>query len=406
MSCPRDSRRLFIGKVASGLAGTMASPSAVLGANSRIRLGVIGSGDRGLQLIREALSFPNTEVVAFSDVYVRRLDEARRVAPDAKTFLDYRALLDDNSVDGVIVATPQHLHCEHFVAALDAGKHVYVEKTLAFTVDHAKRMRAAFKKAAGHRVVQVGHQTCSSAMAADAAAFVSSGKLGRITAIEARHFRNTPHGKAHWSRPVYPDVTPDNVQWSQFLGEAAPGRDFDANRFVNWRLFWDYSGGNVFENMCHQAAFWYKVLDLQIPRSATMTGGVFLWKDGREVPDTMHVSLVHSEELLFSWSSGFGNNHLGSSEEVLGTDGTLSKSATIRYTPQKVNQPSGRETIGQGVTPKNAHIGNFLSAIRGGKETNCSFDIGFRVSIACRMAVESYRQHRTVFWDPIREEIV
>ena len=405
MNSPRDSRRLFIGKVATGLAGTMASPSAVLSAGSRIRLGIIGCGDRGLQLVREALSFPNTEAVGFADVYTRRLEEARRVAPEAKVYPDYRGLLEDKSIDAVVIATPQHLHGEHFIAALEAGKHIYLEKTMSFTVDDAKRMRAAYRKAS-HRVVQIGHQSCSSAMAADAAAFLASGKLGRITAIEAWHFRNTPHGKAQWARPVYPDVTPENVLWSQFLGDAGANRDFDAHRFVNWRLFWDYSGGNVFENMCQQLAFWYQALDLQIPQTATMAGGVFLWKDGREVPDTMHVSLVHGEGLLFNWSSGFGNNHLGSSEEVLGTDGTLSKSATIRYTPQKVNLPTGRESIGQGVTAKNAHMLNFFDAIRNGKAPNCPFELGFRVSIACRMAVESYRQNRTVAWDPVSEDIV
>ncbi|MCC6586106.1 MAG: Gfo/Idh/MocA family oxidoreductase [Bryobacterales bacterium] len=404
MSSTRDSRRLFIGKVASGLAGTMAAPSAVLGANERIRVGIIGPGDRGMQLVREVMSCPNTEMAAFADIYTRRLEDARRVAPDAKTYLDYRYLLEDKNVDAVLIATPQHLHCEHFVAALEAGKHVYQEKTMAFTVDHAKRMRAAYKKRQ-KQVVQIGHQSCSSGMVADSVAFANSGKLGRITAIEAHMFRNTPHGKPQWSRPVYPDVTPENVLWNQFLGEA-PKRDFDANRYVNWRFFWDYSGGNVYENMCHQLSFWYKVLNLQIPKAVTMVGGVYLWKDGREVPDTMHVAMEHPEEILFSWSSGFGNNHLGATEDVLGTDGTISKNSLIRFTPQKVNLPNEKEMVGQATTPKNAHMQNFFDSIRSGNEPNCPFDIGYRVSIACRMAVESYRQGRTIKWDTTREEIV
>src|SRR5688572_19795567 len=115
-----DSRRHFLGKVASGLA-TVAVPSTVLGANDRIRLGIIGPGDRGMQLVREALAQPNTEFVAFADVYTRRLEDASKLVPDAKTFLDYRYLLEDASIDAVLIATPQHLHCEHFVAALDAG---------------------------------------------------------------------------------------------------------------------------------------------------------------------------------------------------------------------------------------------------------------------------------------------
>ncbi len=140
-----QSRRSFIGRVASGVAGTIAVPSAVLGANDRVRMGIIGVGDRGLELVRQAVSLPGVEFVAFSDVYTKRLDTAKTVVPDAATYMDYRRMLEDKSIDAVLIATPQHLHCEHFTAALDAGKHVYQEKTMAFTVDHAKRMRAAYR---------------------------------------------------------------------------------------------------------------------------------------------------------------------------------------------------------------------------------------------------------------------
>jgi len=337
-------------------------------------------------------------------VYTKRLEAVQKLAPGVKTYLDYRHLLEDKSIDAVLIATPQHLHCEHFVASLDAGKHVYQEKTMAFTVSHAKKMRAALQRA-GRRTVQIGHQSCSSGQVRDALSFLSDNKLGRITAIHAHMYRNTPHGKPQWSRPVYPDMTPESIMWKSFLGEAPP-REFDANRYVNWRFFWDYSGGNVYENMCHQLSFWYKVMGLKIPKAVTMTGGVYLWKDGREVPDTMNVALEHSEELLFSWDSGFGNSQLGVGEDVLGTDGTISKNQQIRYIPQKVNRPGGQEILGTARTAAGAHMQNFLDCVRNGQEPNCPFDVGFRVSIACRMAVESYRQGRTMRWDAAREEIV
>jgi len=398
-----DSRRNFIGKFATGLAGTLA-PASVLGAGERIRLGIIGPGDRGMQIVREALACPNTEMVAFADVYTKRLEDAKKLVPEAKTYLDYRYLLDDKSIDAVLIATPQHLHCEHFVAALDAGKHVYQEKTMAFTPEHAKRMRAAFRRA-GRRTVQIGHQGCSSGQVTDAAAFLATGHVGKITEIHAHMYRNTPHGRPQWSRPTYPDMSPESIIWKSFLGEA-PERPFDAHRFVNWRFFWDYSGGNFYENMCHQLAFWYKVLNLQIPKAVTTVGGVFLWKDGREVPDTMNVAMEHPEELLFNWTSAFGNNHLGSAEEVLGTDGTISKGQQIRYSPQKVNRPEGTEMVGQTRSTPNAHMRNFLDCIRSGQEPTCPFELGFRVSIASRMAVDSYRQGRTLRWDTAKEEIV
>jgi predicted dehydrogenase len=230
--------------------------------------------------------------------------------------------------------------------------------------------------------------------------------MGKVTFIQARMYRNTPHGKPQWARPVYPDMTPENIHWKAFLGES-PELPFDAHRFVNWRYFWDYSGGSVFENMSHQLAFWYKTMGLRIPRAVTMTGGIYLWKDGREVPDTMTVAMEHEEELLYTWDCGFGNERLSVTEDVMGTAGTISRTPqTIRYAPEKKNRPDGNEMVGVTKTDPKAHMQNFFELVRGNREPNCPFELGYRVSIACRMAVESYRQQRTVRWDPIGEEIV
>ncbi len=200
-------------------------------------------------------------------------------------------------------------------------------------------------------------------------------------------------------------MNPENILWKSFLGEA-PQREFDPNRYMNWRFFWDYSGGNVYENMCHQMSFWYKGLNLQIPKAVTMNGGIYLWKDGREVPDTMSVTVEQPEEILISWASGFGNNYLGSTEDVLGDNGTIERKNEVRYIPQKMNRPDGTEMVGHATNTPHVHMQNFFDGIRGGKEPNCPFDLGFRVSIASRMAVDSYRQNRTLRWDPKKEEIV
>jgi predicted dehydrogenase len=404
-----QSRRNFIGNMATGLAGTLAAPN-VLGAHNRVRFGVIGTGARGTELLREALACPNTECIGVADIYSRRLEESRAIASAARQHPDYRRLLEDPAVDAVLIATPQHLHAEHFVAALDAGKHVYIEKTMAFTLDHAKTMRAALDRAntsaGSQRTVQIGHQFTSSGQVSDATCFLQPDLMGKVTFIQARMYRNTPHGKPQWARPVYPDMTPENIHWKAFLGES-PELPFDAHRFVNWRYFWDYSGGSVFENMSHQLAFWYKTMGLRIPRTVTMTGGIYLWKDGREVPDTMTVAMEHEEEILYTWDCGFGNERLGVTEDVMGTAGTISRTPqTIRYAPEKKNRQDGNEMAGVTRTDPKAHMQNFLDAIRTGREPNCPFELGYRVSIACRMAVESYRQQRTVRWDSTREEIV
>jgi predicted dehydrogenase len=230
-------------------------------------------------------------------------------------------------------------------------------------------------------------------------------KLGKITAIDMHMYRNTPHGKPQWSRTarITPDMNPENILWKSFLGDAPP-RDFDPNRYMNWRFFFDYSGGNVYENMCHQMSFWYKALKLQVPKAVTMNGGIYLWKDGREVPDTMTVSVEQPEEMLITWASGFGNNQLGITEDVLGDNGTIQRANQLHYLPQKMNSPTGTEMTGNAKAVPHEHMLNFFDCVRTGKEPNCPFDLGYRVAIACRMALDSYRFGRTVRWDAKKED--
>jgi len=398
-----DSRRKFIGTMAGGLATTFASQT-VLSANERVRIGIIGAGARGVELARWVTACSNVQVAAAADVYTKSLENVQQLIPNARVCRDYRRLLDDKTIDAVAIATPPHLHAAQFIDSLAAGKHVYQERTMAFNVEHAKRMRDAYRNA-GRQTVQVGHQACSSGHLKDASDFLAGGKVGKITVIHMRSFRNTPHGKPHWSRPVYPSMSADEIAWDAFLGDA-PRRDFDANRFVNWRLFTDYSGGSVHENMSQQLAFWYRALGLQIPDMVNMSGGTYLWRDGREVPDTMNVALEQPEDMLITWDSGFGNGQLGTTEDVLGTDGTIARGQAIRYLPQKVNRPDGVEILGRSTTAPAAHLQNFADCIRSGREPSCSFDLGYRVSIACAMAIESYRLGRSVRWDRVREEIV
>jgi predicted dehydrogenase len=393
--------------VATGLAGTLAARPAALLANDRIRVGIIGAGDRGSELANHIRASQNAEIAAVADIYRTRLDRAISCAPNATPHADYRALLDDRSIDAVFIATPQHLHATQFIAALDAGKHVYLEKTAALTLPEAKLMRTAVQKNNGRQTIQIGHQSVSAGHMADVRQFLSDPRrLGKVTAVSMQMHRATPMGKAQWARPALftSDLIRENVRWQDFLGET-PAREFDRDRLIHWRYFWDYSGGGVFENMSQQLSFWYKALNLQIPATASMAGGVYVWKDGREVPDTMSVTLEQPEEILINWVSGFSNNQLGVTEDVLGTHGSISRGSQVRYTPQKLNNAVATEMTGRSVQPPHAHVENFLASIRGTEEPNCPFELGYRVSVACRMAVESYHQGRTVRWDAAKQEI-
>ena len=120
-------------------------------------------------------------------------------------------------------------------------------------------------------------------------------------------------------------------------------------------------------------------INLQIPQAATMTGGVYLWKDGRDVPDTMNVTLQQPEQMLVSWDSGLGNSQLGITEDVLGDDGTIQRANQMHYLPQKMNSPTGTEMMGNAKAVPHEHMLNFFDCVRTGKEPNCPFDLGFRV---------------------------
>jgi predicted dehydrogenase len=385
--------------------------SRVLGANDRIRIGLIGAGGRGTHIFKAALECPNVEAVAVADVYTRRLDELKAIVPAIKTYRDFRKLLDDKSIDAVLIATPQHLHALNFIPAIQAGKDVYQEKTMAFNPNHAKRMRKALEGSG--RIVQVGIQSTSSPAVEQVREYLQPEHIGQITQLHTFHYRNAPYGG--WKRPVPADCDLQHVDWKAFEGEAKE-YPFDPNRLINWRFFWEYSGGNVFENMTHQVGFWFKLLNLKIPQKVTMVGANYLSPD-MQVPDTMDVCMIQREKILFTWNSMFGNNLMGAGyDEVLGNKGTIlrDESSNVRFVPQekKAVAPNLGEAPGKppdivGMSDISVlHMQNFFDCMRSRKETNCPFDLGFRSAVACRMAVESYLQSRTVSWDEEKEEIV
>jgi predicted dehydrogenase len=302
-------RRQFIKQATTAAAIGLVYPSArVLGANDRVRLGIIGPGARGQELMKDFLKAPNVEFVAAADVYTRRHEEATRLAPGAKTVADYRRLLDMKDVDAVIVSTPLHCHARHFLDTLAAGKDLYCEKTMTWSIAEADACLEAAKKS--NRVVGIGLQHQSSGDLVDAKQWIKDGLVGKITHVESWMSRNTPRGKPQWVRPVPSDCTAANVQWDAFLNGRSK-RPFDGNQFINWRLFWDFSGGNVTENMVHQIAFIMRALDLPLPTAAYMSGGVFSEKDGREVPDTIAVTLDFPGDLVITWQSTFSNKRFG-----------------------------------------------------------------------------------------------
>ncbi|MGE5647277.1 MAG: Gfo/Idh/MocA family protein [Acidobacteriota bacterium] len=393
-------RRVFFGQIAG-----LAAAGRVMGANDRIRIGWIGAGARGKEIFRAALKCPNVEAVAVADVYTRRLDEARAIAPQMKAYRDYRELLEDKTIDAVLIATPQHQHALSFVAAIQAGKDVYQEKTMAFNPAHARRMRKAFENSG--RVVQIGMQMNSGDGIKKIKELITPERMGTIQAIQANHYRNAPYGG--WMRKLTPDCDTEHIDWPAFEAEAAH-HSFDPDRYLNWRFYWDYSGGNVFENMIHQVGFWYEALGLNIPESVTMTGANYL-SPKMQVPDTMNVSMSQPEKILFTWNSMFSNNYYGEGQDFLfGSKGTIihTESDEVIYQPQgkAAGAPPKRAGGSEYLDFTGRHMQNFFDCVRSRKQPVAPFELGFRSSIAVQMAIASYRRQTTVRWDPMTEEII
>ncbi len=399
-----NSRREFIRQAAIGAAAmAVYPPSRVLGANDRMRVGMIGVGGRGQELLKLVLEVPNAQLVAIADIYTRSRDEARQMAPGIQTLDDHRRLLDMKDIDAVIVASPLHIHCRHFLDTLAAGKDLYSEKTMTWSIPEAEQCLATAKKS--DRVVQIGLQHESSGSLADARKWIKDGIVGKITQVESWMSRNTAHGKGQWVRKVSSDCTAQNVNWKAFLN-GRPDREFDPFKFINWRLYWEFSGGNVTENMVHQIAWIMTALDLPEPSAVCMSGGVFSEKDGRQVPDTIVATLEYPTDTVVTWQSTFSNSHYGLGERLLGSDGTIEhisgatdmvtgRSAEgIRYYPEKVNRHDGAALTGE--TPNQNHMANWIDCVRSRKTPNASVEIGYRSAVAAHMANMAYRQKRRV----------
>ena len=410
-------RRTFMGQVLGGTAAMAVSglfpASRILGANDRVRFGLIGAGGRGQEIFKAAMRSKNTEAVAVADVYTRRLEEAKKIAPGVKTYADFRRLLDDKTIDAVLIATPQHQHALNFVPAIQAGKDIYQEKTMAFTPDHARRMRKAFESS--DRVVQIGIQSLSGSGYRRVRELATAERMGTITAVHTHAYRNAPYGG--WKRPIPPDCDPQHVEWKAFEGEAEP-RPFDPNRYMNWRFYWDYSGGNVFENFVHQVGFWHKVLALNIPRSVAMAGDNYLNPE-MEVPDTMNATMDYEKKVLFTWSSMFGNRHYGEQFDLLlGKKGTIlrDEEENIRdvpeggkHEPESMQASEGKghaHDIAGGGDATDDHTQNISDCVQTRSEPHAPFEIGYKSAIACQMCNLSYRMKRTVRWDPQLDDIV
>ncbi len=293
-------RKEFI--VKSGLlsAGALASVSAIgsigrLGANDTINIGVIGTGDRGGGLIPFLNEIEGIQVAACCDILPFRLEEGMaKTANKAKGYADYRKLLENKDLDAVLIATPFSTHSQIELNALDAGKHVYGEKTMA---KGYSGIDALVKKATQtSRIFQTGHQYHSSRLYVHVAELIKQGKIGKITAFQCQWNRN-----GNWRRPV-------------------PSPELE--RAINWRMYREYSGGLVAELCSHQIDFVNWVLG-EVPDKVMGVGGIDYWKDGRETYDNVHLIYSYPNGVKASFTCLTSNALDDYKIKVMGDKGTI-----------------------------------------------------------------------------------
>jgi predicted dehydrogenase len=292
------SRREFGKTVAAAGVATALSRGRVLGANDRVRLGFIGVGNRGDQVLDAFLPHKDMEIVAICDIYDPYVDfAARKSGGQPARLKDYRRILDLKEVDAVVISTPDHWHALQMIQACDAGKDVYVEKPLSLVVSEGRAMVNAARRA--NRVVQVGIHRRSSAFVKEAADLVRGGAIGKVTV--ARSF----HVQTEWPKGIgspADEAPPPGLDWDAWLGPA-PKRPYNKNRtFYRFRWFYDHSGGQVTNFGVHYMDAIHWALGHDAPLAVTAMGGKFVVEDNREIPDTLEVIWTYPGNTLVTFS--------------------------------------------------------------------------------------------------------
>ena len=428
MSSEGMTRRGFVESVGitAGAASLLGAPAIARpgSANEKWRLGLIGAGSRGGQLLDSFLPQADVEIIAIVDVDDRHAGEtAERVKKEKgntpETARDYRGMLDRKDLDGVIIATPDHWHALPAIHAVMAGKDVYVEKPVGHNVAEGKAMIAAARKY--NKIMAVGTQQRSSSHFQKAVEIVRSGKLGKVFWVQTWNYENiSPTGMGK-----YPDgEAPSHVDYDRWLGPA-PKRPFNPNRFhLLFRWFSDYAGGMMSDWGVHLNDIVLWALDAKGPKSAYASGGIFTTDDDRDTPDTLQVVYEFPEcTLTYSMHKGNGLKLNGHDYGILfcGTDGSLMLDRSgYEVIPDKTVLPYGIKLVhgdrpvrtidlkpesAKGVDGQNAHVRNFLDCLKSRDLPTSDIAIAHRSTNTCHLGNISLKVGRKLIWDIETETI-
>lgn len=396
-------RREFILKGTAGGLGLVASTSLFASTfrpgaeNKMLNIGMIGTGDRGTGLLHMMQELPQFNPVAICDLIPSRLDNAYTVCGgQAQKFTDYRQLLAVKELDAVFIATPLSLHHQMAVDALAAGKHVYGEKAMTFTLAEARDL--VKKVSASKLVFQTGHQYRSAPLYYKVREMIQKGYLGEVTHIDCQ-----------WNR---------NNNWRRLL----PNDDPKWERLVNWRMYREYSGGLTAELLSHQIDFINWAFKTH-PRTISGFGGIHFYQDGRETFDNVHVLIEYPNNMIGSFSSTLANGKDDYFIEIRGSKGTVRLGYNDGYFYPEKAAAAGTELV-DGVSGATRLVSNekggipilsaaentrkkdgtwyalqeFYTNIVEGKLPESNVFTGAEAAIAVRLANDAMQQHKVFTW--------
>jgi predicted dehydrogenase len=438
MSQPRKQirRREFLKVAAAALPA--ARYARILGANDRVRVGVIGFSDRFRQALLPAFAAVakrnNFEIVAVSDLWSRRREESVAqietvVGSKPRTFRNNEELYDAKLTDAVMISTPDFAHAYHGVEATQAGQDAYIEKPLAHTMENAIAIRDAVKKTG--RIVQVGTQRRSAPNYQMANKFIRSGKFGDIVMAEMTWNVNQP---GRWRRPqLVAAIREQDTDWKRFLTNL-PFEPWDPRKYLEFRLFWPYSSGIPDQWMVHQIDTVHWFTGLPHPRSVVANGGTYQWKDGRKNWDT--ATIVFDYGPLEDSSKGFQvvyssrmTNSAGDVKEYYYSNGGMLNLDTNEITPtgglsvkaaaemgmrpnllptMKLSDAARTETAADtgGDPSTTANVRNWMECVRTRQQPNADIEAGYNHSVALCMTIAAMHSGRKVSFDDAKREIV
>jgi predicted dehydrogenase len=448
-----------------------------------IRIGIIGFGNRATShanalgymhpddveshkrmdtlkdwLLQENLNVALTGICDVFDLHAERgLETARNtlhpgvgqaVDLPVKRYQTYQEMIDDKDIDAVMIAAPDHHHAAITIAAAKAGKHVYCEKSPAHDEVELSEMYSAVKNS--NIVYQLGHQVHQNAVFQRAKEIIDREILGKITLIETTTNRNSADGA--WIRNLDENGNPKpgnekSIDWNQWLGNA-PKVPFSLDRFYNWTKFFDYDTGLIGQLFTHEYDAVNQLLKIGIPKSVVASGGIYYWKDNRDIPDVLNcvfeypereLTLLYSACLANSRSRGriFMGNHasmeLGNTITIIADEGAarynkhIEKGVIITSEPMvSFNQSSEEVDVvtsatakyyaSRGLTTTNfkgrnadvtyLHIREWINCIRNREIPSCNIELAFEEGITCIMAHKAYVEKRRVEWDSVNKRIV